>query len=431
MISCKITEIKVLYDDEKNIIMHNRAIFSQNTNNLLVENQTFEEYTFNIIMIVFLTLFAGAMSGLTVGYLSIDDLVLELKSKTGTEVEKEHAEKVLPIISKRHWLLVTLLLCNASAMEALPIFLNRIVDEYAAIAISVSLVLVFGEVLPQAVCTGPSQIKIASFLGPMTLGLMYVTYPLSYPIALFLDWLLGKHSKSRFVNTELKSLIELHTLEALNNMNVLKNEEHQGLHDEQANLMISAIEIKSRTAIEMMIPIRDVFMIDYNEPIDRFKLNLILDKGYSRIPVYSDNRNDILGILRIKQLIGLDLTQSLSLRRLGLKLKAPLVIDPKTNAMDMLREFRKGKSHMAFITEQVEDFKKKLAQGGVSESLEESFLKRDNTKIGKIVILGIVTLEDVLEEMINIDILDEDDYAKTKTKKSTVKTQIISKYILT
>ena len=238
----KYVEIRALYDLENNIILYNNNTFTHKPVTMfLVENQTYEDITFNLLMVTFLTLFAGAMSGLTVGYLSIDDLVLELKSSTGTEIEKIYASKVLPIISNRHWLLVTLLLCNASAMEALPIFLNRLVDEYAAIAISVSLVLVFGEVLPQAVCTGPSQIKIASYLSIMTWSLMYITFPISYPISLFLDWLLGKHSKSRFVNTELKSLIELHTLEALKALGI--EEEQQGLQNEQANLMISAIEI--------------------------------------------------------------------------------------------------------------------------------------------------------------------------------------------
>ncbi len=73
-----------------------------------------------------LTAFAGAMSGLTVGYLSIDDLVLELKTQTGSDEEKEYAKQLLPILSRRHWLLVTLLVSNAFAMETLPICLGKI-----------------------------------------------------------------------------------------------------------------------------------------------------------------------------------------------------------------------------------------------------------------------------------------------------------------
>jgi hypothetical protein len=121
-----------------------------------------------MISIIILTLFAGAMSGLTVGYLSIDDLVLELKTRTGSEDEKKQASKVLPILSQRHWLLCTLLISNAAAMETLPLFLNYLVPEILAIIISVTLVLAFGEIIPQAICTGPDQIKIAAFLAPFT-----------------------------------------------------------------------------------------------------------------------------------------------------------------------------------------------------------------------------------------------------------------------
>lgn len=137
------------------------------------------------------------MSGLTVGYLSIDDLVLELRSNNGTDEEKEHAEKVLPILLKRHWLMVTLLLINALFMEALPLFLNKIVPEFFAVLISVTLVLLFGEIIPQAYCTGPDQIKIAAMIAPVTKFLMFITYPISYPISILLDFLLGEHHKSR------------------------------------------------------------------------------------------------------------------------------------------------------------------------------------------------------------------------------------------
>lgn len=138
------------------------------------------------------------MSGLTVGYLSIDDLVLELRSNNGTAEEKENASKVLPILSNRHWLLVTLLLMNACAMETLPLFLDKIVPEYLAVLISVTLVLFIGEVIPQAICTGPNQVKIAAYVAPLTQFLMTLSSPISYPIAKLLDKLLGEHHKSRY-----------------------------------------------------------------------------------------------------------------------------------------------------------------------------------------------------------------------------------------
>jgi hypothetical protein len=59
----------------------------------------------------------------------------------------------MPLISNQHFLLVTLLLCNACAMEALPLFLDRLADPITAIVISVTAVLLFGEIIPQAVCS--------------------------------------------------------------------------------------------------------------------------------------------------------------------------------------------------------------------------------------------------------------------------------------
>ena len=91
-----------------------------------------------IVVAMILTCFAGIMSGLTVGLLSIDTLELEMKMIHGTEEQKKLAAKVLPLLNKHHYLLVTLLLCNAFAMEALPIFLDAIVPSVWAIIISVT-----------------------------------------------------------------------------------------------------------------------------------------------------------------------------------------------------------------------------------------------------------------------------------------------------
>jgi len=95
------------------------------------------------------------MSGLTVGLASLDRLSLEIDAK-GDEDAAKAAGKIFPVIDKHHWMLVTLLLCNAAAMEALPIFLDELLPSWAAILVSVTAVLLFGEILPQAVCTGPN-----------------------------------------------------------------------------------------------------------------------------------------------------------------------------------------------------------------------------------------------------------------------------------
>ena len=116
----KFIEVRALYDEENKMIIYNNNTYTPVPLSLIVaENPTYEDITLDLLMVGFLTLFAGAMSGLTVGYLSIDDLVLELKSNTGTEIEKIYSKKVLPIISKRHWLLVTYLVIRKGTEKEL------------------------------------------------------------------------------------------------------------------------------------------------------------------------------------------------------------------------------------------------------------------------------------------------------------------------
>lgn len=89
------------------------------------------------------------MSGLTVGYSSINPLQLEIKLENGTSEEIDDAKRILPILERKHLLLATLLLSNALAMESLPIFLDAIMPSSLAIIISTTVVLIFGEIVPQ------------------------------------------------------------------------------------------------------------------------------------------------------------------------------------------------------------------------------------------------------------------------------------------
>eukprot|EP01031_Cornospumella_fuschlensis_P029164 gene29164-35197_t len=136
-------------------------------------------------------IFAGLASGLTQGLLALDYTEMTIKAASGTPKEKEHAKRVLPIISNHHQLLVTLMLWNASATEALPIFLTSLVPEYIAIIMSVTLVLLFGEIIPASILTGPKQLQIASTLIPLVYVVLFVFFPIAYPLSKLLDWLIG------------------------------------------------------------------------------------------------------------------------------------------------------------------------------------------------------------------------------------------------
>ena len=120
----------------------------------------------------------------------------------------------------------TLLIINAFCMESLPIFFDKIVPPAFAIIISVIFIVFAGEILPQAICTGHNQLKIAEKLTPLIKvqvslyfkTMMFLIYPITYPLASTLDKLFGGHSTLRFQKSELKAIIELHEM--------IKNDEH-------------------------------------------------------------------------------------------------------------------------------------------------------------------------------------------------------------
>lgn len=119
--------------------------------------------------------------------------------------------------------------------------------------------------------------------------------------------------------------------------------------------------------------------------------------------------------MRIKQLIGVEFKNK-SLRNLGIELRKPLIISPRVGLLDLLREFRKGKSHISIVTEKVKELQEKLGLNR-SNSIEKNKEMREKPSKKNVTVLGIITLEDVIEKMINLDILDEDDYERTKVDK--------------
>ena len=90
---------------------------------------------------------AGLASGLTIGLASIDRLSLEIDAKDDKEIERM-TQRIFPVIDKHHWMLVTLLLMNALAMETLPIAFKSLTSPLTAEILSVICVLFFGEIIP-------------------------------------------------------------------------------------------------------------------------------------------------------------------------------------------------------------------------------------------------------------------------------------------
>lgn len=85
------------------------------------------------------------------------------------------------------------------------------INEILAIVFSTTFVLIFGEIVPQAVCTGPNQLLIAYRLSPILNLIMIILYPLSWPIAKVLDFFIDAHNDDfKFKHEDLKALVSIH-----------------------------------------------------------------------------------------------------------------------------------------------------------------------------------------------------------------------------
>ncbi|KAK0581605.1 hypothetical protein LWI29_015850 [Acer saccharum] len=392
-----------------------------------------------------LVLFAGIMSGLTLGLMSLGLVELEILQRSGSSTEKKQAAAILPVVQKQHQLLVTLLLCNACAMEALPIYLDKIFHPFVAVLLSVTFVLTFGEIIPQAICSRYGLAVGANFVLLVRI-LMIICYPIAYPIGKLLDAVLG-HQDALFRRAQLKALVSIHSQEA--------GKGGELTHDE-TTIISGALDLTEKTAEEAMTPIESTFSLDVNSRLDWEAIGKILARGHSRVPVYSGNPKNIIGLLLVKSLLTVRAetetpVSAVSIRRIP-RVPADMPL------YDILNEFQKGSSHMAAVVKV--KGKNKISQPiSNGEKIEESrvasgnsqlttplLTKHDDTsqsvvvdieKTAKLItnkqttpaqngasaknlsrvsediedgeVIGIITLEDVFEELLQEEIVDETD----------------------
>ncbi|KAK8522329.1 hypothetical protein V6N12_056041 [Hibiscus sabdariffa] len=290
--------------------------------------------------IVLLVVFAGMMSGLTLGLMSLSLVDLEVLAKSGTLADRRHAAKILPVVKNQHLLLVTLLLCNAAAMEALPIFLDSLVTSGGAILISVTLILLFGEIIPQSVCARYGLV-IGATAAPFVQVLVWVCFPVAYPISKLLDFLLGHGHVALFRRAELKTLVNLHGNEAGKGGELTRDE---------TTIIAGALELTEKTAKDAMTPISETFAIDINAKLDRELMSLVLEKGHSRVPVYYEQPTNIIGVILVKILLTIQHEDEVPVKSVTMR-RIPRIRE-SLPLYDILNEFQKGHSHMAVVVTQ-------------------------------------------------------------------------------
>jgi len=289
-------------------------------------------------------------------------------------------ERVGKLLQKPRHLLITIIVGNTIANTSVA-FLAAILftrassamglSEWLAVFLNVivvtAILLILSEIFPKVVAVRNSQAFACRSSGFLKIFHVLFT-PLTLPLSYFTLWVqkaMGlSEDKTMLSEQELMTLVEV-------------GEEHGALEKEEKEMIHSIFEFGETAVKEIMIPRTDMVAVEINSGLDSI-MTLVKSKLLSRIPVYENRIDNVVGILYVKDLLPLishSDNNGFSLRQL---MREAHFVPEQKKIDDLLREFQKDRRHMALVVDEY---------GGIS---------------------GLVTLEDVIEEIVG-EIQDEYD----------------------
>lgn len=290
-----------------------------------------------IIFIIVLMILSGLFSGLNLGLMALDPTTLKIVMESGSKRQRIYAKLIYRVRRHGNYLLCTLLLGNVIVNSTLTILLDEVLPSgiYAVIASTLAIVI-FGEIIPQAICSRHGLV-IGAWTFPLTIVFMVLTFPLSLPLSLILNCILGKEIGAVYNRDQLLKL--LHVTQA-----------HHDLVEDEVNIISGVLAFKKKTAEDVMTKFEDVYCINIDNVLDFKLMRDIYDSGFSRIPIYEGEKNNIVGLLHVRDLAFVDPDDQTSVQSHMDFYKHELLFFWQESSLDeMLKGFSGGKSHLGII----------------------------------------------------------------------------------
>lgn len=343
-------------------------------NSIILLNAAFDTKVVIIeaIAIVVLLFCSGMISASEVVFFSLSAKDLQKLKKTSPK----SFERIVRQLERPNWLLSTILIANNFVNITIIIistyltqYLFTGMDPNSAAYILLQLVLVtflillFAEIMPK-ILAAKIPVKAAKAMSLPLLILSIIFYPISYLLihsTNFINKRLEKKHKDKISIEELSHVIELAGEDLKEDKEMLEG-------------IVNSINLSAK---EIMTSRIDVFALDYNLTFSKV-VDGIVNSGFSRIPVYVDNLDNIKGVLYIKDVLPYIYLQNKDDFKWQKLIKPHFIVPESKNINELLKNFQVKKLHIAIVVDEY---------GGVS---------------------GLVTLEDVLEEFVG-EINDESD----------------------
>lgn len=242
-------------------------------------------------------LLSAIYCGLTIGIMGINAVYLEIIAEAGSEPDRSYAATILPIRRLNHRLLVTLLVGNMLTLVLTTQLVTAIVDssEWVNFIVSTFLILIFGEILPMSACNHPQYaLLVGSTCLPLLQITLFLLYPVTKPLSMFLDRVVKHDIDMLYSRDEMKQLIQVH---------FDRYADRTGIDAEQTGMMLRALEMSKLTVRSAMTALEDTVMLEASVPVNACLQRRLWEYGKSRIPVYEGDRQNIIGLLYVKEMI--------------------------------------------------------------------------------------------------------------------------------
>lgn len=322
-------------------------------------------YVIGLIMVtVVLLIVSAAVSASEVAFFSLTPADIRDLKQRGTVA----SETILKLLSDSDSLLATILVVNNLVNIGIVIVTSKIIDtmfrferfEFLFTGVLVTfLLLLFGEILPKVFAQG-ANVRVAAIMAQPLALLRWIFYPLSYVLIRTSSRIGEMASHNADISIEdLADAVDMTTTSS----------------SEEQKMLSGIVNFASREVVEIMRPRMDIAAVEHTMTFGEVK-RVIMESGYSRLPVYDDDLDHIKGTLFVKDLLQhINESDDFGWQRL---IRDPYFVPVHKKINSMLEDFQTDKVHMAIVVDEY----------GATQ--------------------GLVSLEDILEEVVG-EITDESD----------------------
>lgn len=285
--------------------------------------------TWGLAIIIILGVFiCSLIRCLNLSLLWLDPLELYVLHSCGSEDERRLAKRLEPIRRRGNFLLCSLLFLCALGHSVLGVIFYRAFGSILpAVFVCAALIFLVAELLPHIISSGYG-FYLAPSLVWLAQSCLIITCPLACPLGLFLDFALKRDVSTCGVREKVMELIRTNVNDPYSEF--VKEEFRRGT-------------LRSKTVEDILTPLKDCFMLPSTAVLDFSTMSEVMQSGYTRVPVYEEERTNIVEILYVKDLALVDPADCTPMTTITKFYNHPLHFvfnDTKLDAM--LEEFKKG-----------------------------------------------------------------------------------------